>query len=188
MIVEIWTDGSTVKNPGPGGWAAIFKIPNHCKALYGYNFHSTNNRMELTAAIEALNHLKKPCHVTLYSDSEYLIKGITGWIKKWKKNNWKTFEWDIINKHYNFDRPKDVENKDLWEALDKAQSRHEMFYVKVKGHDDVQENIQCDLIAKQAASLQIEGLREIVYNPGNTVTEKQTAQIPFEIARAITFE
>ncbi len=89
MVVEIITDGSTIENPGPGGWAAIFRAAGHCKALFGYDEATTNNRMELTAVIRGLTHLTRPCEVLVTTDSQYVYNGITKWIKKWKKNGHK---------------------------------------------------------------------------------------------------
>jgi ribonuclease HI len=89
MLIEIATDGSTLNNPGPGGWACIFKAAGYVKCLRGYEDNTTNNRMELTAALEGLKHLKYPCTVKLYCDSEYVIKGITRWISGWKKKNFR---------------------------------------------------------------------------------------------------
>ena len=120
--VEIWTDGACSGNPGPGGWGALLRYGDTEKELYGGQADTTNNQMELKAAIEALNALKKPCTVELTTDSQYVKGGMTGWIFGWKKNGWKT-----ANK-------KPVKNVELWQALDEAVSRHTVNWHWIKGH------------------------------------------------------
>lgn len=188
MLVEIYTDGCCLTNPGKGGWCAIFKALNKRKALYGFHQSTTNNRMEITAVVRALNHLSRPCDVMVYTDSEYVLKGATIWMRNWKRNNWTKCAWDPSSKTFIPGTEHDIVNKDLWQMLDKAQSRHHIQYQKVLAHAGIQSNVECDLIAKQAALLQIEGLRELVYAPTLPITEKQIAQIPCEIERSITFE
>ena len=134
--VSIWTDGACSGNPGPGGWGALIRFGEHEKELSGGDFDTTNNRMELTAAIEALNALKEPCSIKLYTDSQYVKGGMTGWIKGWKKNNWKT------------SAKKPVKNVDLWQRLDEAQSRHEVTWKWVKGHAGHPENERADELAR----------------------------------------
>jgi len=119
--VEIWTDGACSGNPGPGGWGALLRYGDTEKELYGGQADTTNNQMELKAAIEALNALKKPCTVELTTDSQYVKGGMTGWIFGWKKNGWKT-----ANK-------KPVKNVELWQALDEAVSRHTVNWHWIKG-------------------------------------------------------
>ena len=121
-LIEIWTDGACSGNPGPGGWGALLVTEGHRKELYGAASDTTNNRMELMAAIEALNALKKPSQVKLYTDSTYVKDGLTKWINGWKRNGWKTAA------------KKPVKNKDLWQALENATARHDISWVWVKGH------------------------------------------------------
>ncbi len=136
--VEIFTDGSCKGNPGPGGWAALLRYKGKTKTLSGAEAKTTNNRMELTAAIMALEALKKPCQVRLVTDSEYLKKGITEWIKNWKKRNWLT-----SNKT-------PVKNEDLWRRLDEAVDRHEVTWEWVRGHNGHAENESVDQLANTA--------------------------------------
>lgn len=137
--IEIYTDGSCLGNPGPGGYAAILKYQQAEKVLSQGFFNTTNNRMELLAVIIALEKLTKPCQISFYSDSQYLRNGILSWIHNWKKNGWKT-----ANK-------KPVKNVDLWKRLDKASQSHQIDWIWVKGHAGHIENERCDDIAKQAA-------------------------------------
>ncbi|MFV0321130.1 MAG: ribonuclease HI [Alphaproteobacteria bacterium] len=136
--VQIFTDGACSGNPGPGGWGAILRYKNTDKELNGYMALTTNNQMELTAAIEALKALKEPCNVTLMTDSSYVKDGITKWIFNWKKNNWRT-----ANK-------KPVKNQELWLALDEEIARHNITWQWVKGHDGHAENERADELARQA--------------------------------------
>lgn len=130
--VEIYTDGGCAPNPGPGGWAALLRFGDVEKELYGGAAQTTNNQMELTAAIEALAALKKPCRVTLYTDSEYLKNGITVWMKDWKRRGWKTAD------------KKPVKNRDLWERLDSLAAGHKVVWKWVKGHAGHVENERVD--------------------------------------------
>ena len=134
--VEIWTDGACSGNPGPGGWGALLRYGGREKELKGGAAETTNNRMELTAAIEALNALKEPCEVDLTTDSQYVKGGITGWINGWKKNGWKT-----ANK-------KPVKNVELWQALEEAVSRHKVRWHWIKGHAGHPENEKADELAR----------------------------------------
>ena len=137
--IEIFTDGSCLGNPGPGGYAAILKYKQTEKILSNGYYKTTNNRMELLAAIVALEQLKEACEVQLYSDSQYLRKCITNWIHGWKKNGWKT-----ANKQ-------PVKNVDLWQRLDELVKSHHIEWIWVKGHAGHIENERCDIIAKTQA-------------------------------------
>lgn len=135
--VEIFTDGACNGNPGIGGFGAILRFGKKEKEISGYEEATTNNRMELLAVISALEALKKPCKITIATDSNYVIKGITEYIQKWIKNNWKTSK-------------KDVLNRDLWERLLKASSQHEIEWKWIKGHNGHPENERCDRLARKA--------------------------------------
>ncbi|WP_346899762.1 ribonuclease HI [uncultured Roseibium sp.] len=134
--VTIYTDGACSGNPGPGGWGAILRFGEHEKELSGGAAETTNNRMELTAAIEALNALKRPCAVDLYTDSTYVRSGITEWLEGWKRKNWRTAA------------KKPVKNADLWQALDEARQRHDVSWHWVKGHAGHPENERADELAR----------------------------------------
>ncbi|UCH53650.1 MAG: ribonuclease HI [Pseudomonadota bacterium] len=136
--VSIYTDGACRGNPGPGGWGAVLRFNEHEKELYGSEADTTNNRMELSAAIHALTALKRPCDVTLCTDSEYLRKGITEWLASWKARGWKTAD------------KKPVKNQDLWEALDHAAQRHRITWQWIKGHSGHPENERADRLANLA--------------------------------------
>ena len=137
--IQIITDGACSGNPGPGGWAAILRYQRHEKEIWGSAPHTTNNRMELTAAIEALRSLKEPCEAEVVTDSEYLKNGITTWIHDWKKRGWLT------------KAKKPVVNQDLWQELDEQASRHKATWVWTKGHASNRDNNRCDELATQAA-------------------------------------
>jgi ribonuclease HI len=134
--VEIWTDGACSGNPGPGGWGAILKSGEHVKELSGGEPLTTNNRMELMAAISALEALKRPCPVNLHTDSQYLRGGVMGWIHGWKRNGWRTAD------------KKPVKNEDLWRRLDEATARHEIEWLWVKGHAGDAMNERADELAR----------------------------------------
>lgn len=136
--VVCFTDGSCLGNPGPGGWGVILQYNGNEKCLSGHEEETTNNRMELRAAIEALNALKYPCQVDLYTDSEYVRKGITEWMKKWKSNGWKNA------------KRQPIKNQDLWQMLDEAQSPHSVQWHWVKGHSGHPENDRVDELARNA--------------------------------------
>ena len=139
--VTIYTDGACSGNPGPGGWGAILMYGEHKKELSGGEAQTTNNRMELSAAIEGLAILKEPCDVTLYSDSRYLCDGINkGWAKSWRKNGWRKAD------------KKPALNADLWERLLDLLETHAVKLVWVKGHDGHPENERCDRLAVAAAN------------------------------------
>ena len=133
--IEIYTDGACRGNPGPGGWGVLLISGGHRKTLHGGEPETTNNRMELTAAIEALNALKRSSRVVLHTDSKYVIDGINNWMPNWKKRDWKTAA------------KKPVKNQDLWQALDKATERHEIDWRWVKGHDGNPGNEVADELA-----------------------------------------
>lgn len=135
--VEIFTDGACSGNPGPGGWGAILRSGAHQKELKGGEALTTNNRMELTAAISALEALKKPCTVELHTDSEYLRNGITKWLAGWKRNGWRTAD------------KKPVKNQDLWERLEAALEHHKVRWHWVKGHAGHPENERADELARE---------------------------------------
>ena len=139
--VEIYTDGGCLGNPGRGGYGAILAFGENRRELSGGYKHTTNNRMELMACIHALEALKRQCTVTVYSDSKYLVDGVSkGWAVKWKKNNWKRSGGDR------------AENVDLWERLLAVIAKHQVKFVWVKGHDGHEENERCDQIANDAAN------------------------------------
>ncbi len=135
--VTIYTDGACSGNPGPGGWGALLKYGKVEKQLKGGAAETTNNRMELTATIEALNALKRPCNVKLYTDSQYVKNGITQWIHGWKRNGWKT------------SAKKPVKNAELWQALDEALARHTVSWNWVKGHAGDPGNETADQLARE---------------------------------------
>jgi ribonuclease HI len=136
--VVIHTDGACSGNPGPGGWGAILEWGDHRKELKGGEPHTTNNRMELMAAIMALETLKRPCAADLHTDSQYLRQGITQWIKSWKRNGWKTAD------------KKPVKNIDLWQRLDQALARHIVRWHWVRGHAGHDLNERADELAREA--------------------------------------
>lgn len=136
--VSIYTDGACSGNPGPGGWAALLRYGLREKELTGGVSKTTNNRMEMTAALEALKSLKTPCQVDFYSDSEYLRKGITEWMANWKRRGWKTTA------------KKPVKNQDLWKALDNAIQPHQIIWHWVRGHAGHRDNERVDRMARQA--------------------------------------
>lgn len=136
-VVEIWTDGACKGNPGIGGWGALLKRGPHEKTLCGGERETTNNRMELTAVIEALNALKRPCRIILHTDSQYVQKGITEWLEGWKARGWRTAA------------KQPVKNADLWRLLDEAAARHEIEWRWVRGHDGDPGNERADELANQ---------------------------------------
>jgi ribonuclease HI len=133
--ITIHTDGGCNGNPGPGGWAAVLRYGNHARELTGGDPATTNNRMELQAAISALTALKEPCAVTLFTDSEYLRQGITEWLPRWKANHWRTTD------------RKPVKNDDLWRQLDTVTSQHHITWQWLKGHVGHPDNERCDQLA-----------------------------------------
>lgn len=139
--VIIYTDGACKGNPGPGGWGAWLSSGMHEKELSGGESQTTNQRMELTAAIEALSALTKPCAVVLYTDSKYVLEGITSWINGWKRNGWKN------------SARQPVKNADLWQKLDEAAARHDIEWRWVKGHSGDLGNERADALANAGAAL-----------------------------------
>ena len=135
--VVIYTDGACKGNPGPGGWGALLRSGARERELFGGDPLTTNNRMELTAVIRALEALKRPSHVSLYTDSQYVQKGISEWIHTWKRKGWKTAD------------KKPVKNEDLWRQLDELAARHEVEWHWVRGHDGHPENERADKLANK---------------------------------------
>lgn len=135
--VEVYTDGACRGNPGPGGWGVLLRYGDTEKELYGAENETTNNRMELMAAIQALENLKRDCKVSLTTDSQYVRKGITEWIANWKKRGWKTAS------------KQPVKNKDLWQRLDKAATQHQVEWHWVRGHTGHPENERADQLANK---------------------------------------
>jgi len=138
LAVEIFTDGACRGNPGPGGWAAILRYGDTEKELAGGEAQTTNNRMEMTAAIVALEALKRPCRVRLYTDSQYLRDGIMRWLPAWKARGWRTAD------------KKPVKNIDLWQRLDMAAAPHQVEWIWVRGHAGHPENERADALARAA--------------------------------------
>lgn len=137
--VKVYTDGACSGNPGPGGWGAILIYGSNEKELSGSAANTTNQRMELTGAIEALKTLKEPCLVQLYSDSAYLINAfLQGWLERWQRNGWITSQ------------KKPVDNQDLWQEILKEANKHQVEWIKVKGHADNPYNNRCDVLAREA--------------------------------------
>ncbi len=133
----IFTDGSCRGNPGPGGWGAILTYRGHQREIWGGEAHTTNNRMELMGAIQALEALKRPCRVELHTDSQYVREGITQWLALWKARGWRTMSKGA------------VKNEDLWRRLDEARGRHEVEWRWVKGHAGHEMNERADTLAKR---------------------------------------
>jgi ribonuclease HI len=166
--VTIHSDGACHGNPGPGGWAVVLTSGSHRREISGGTPATTNNRMELQAAIEGLSALREPCVVTLFTDSQYLRQGILSWVHGWKRNGWMT------------QAKKPVKNEDLWRALDACVSRHQLDWKWLKGHAGHQENERCDVLATQevlqikqklsAAELR-EKLREFVSQAASPLAE-----------------
>ena len=140
MTNRVWihTDGACRGNPGPGGWGAILRHGDNEKELYGFDAQTTNNRMELMAAIQALEALKRPCQITLTTDSQYVRKGITEWLPQWKRRGWKTAD------------KQPVKNQDLWERLERAIHQHQIQWDWIKGHSGHPENERADQLANRA--------------------------------------
>ena len=136
--VIIYTDGACRGNPGPGGWGSVLLYNGHRREMSGGDAETTNNRMEMMAVIQALESLKRPCSVMIYTDSVYVMKGITEWIVQWKKRNWKTAA------------KKPVKNVELWQRLEQAIQPHEVKWTWVKGHSGVPENERADELATTA--------------------------------------
>ncbi len=135
--VEAFTDGACSRNPGPGGWGVLLRMGKHEREFFGGEPETTNQRMELTAAIESLRALRKKCRIAIHSDSRYVVQGMREWIHGWKKNGWK-----------NASR-KPVANQDLWETLDRMAAKHEVTWIWVKGHAGHPENERADALARK---------------------------------------
>ena len=135
--VKAYTDGACSGNPGPGGWGVVLQFGDHERELKGGESDTTNNRMELTAAIEALKALKEPCHIALTTDSTYVKDGITKWLSNWKRNGWKTAA------------KKPVKNQDLWQRLEDCVAQHTVEWLWVKGHSGHPENERADTLANE---------------------------------------
>jgi ribonuclease HI len=135
--VELYTDGACSGNPGPGGWGVLLRMGDHETELFGGEAETTNNRMELTAVIEGLKALKRPVQASIYTDSQYVMKGMNEWIKGWKARGWKTAS------------KEPVKNVDLWQALDRECARHELKWHWVKGHAGHVENERADALARR---------------------------------------
>tara|TARA_A100001388_G_scaffold274347_1_gene257834 strand:- start:12321 stop:12752 length:432 start_codon:yes stop_codon:yes gene_type:complete len=135
--VIIYTDGACRGNPGPGGWGVLIKYKEHSKEMYGGDASTTNNKMELTAAIEALKEIKEPCEIILYTDSKYVLKGIEEWIHNWKKRGWKG------------SNRKPVKNIELWKKLDELRDKHTIKWNWVKGHSGDPGNETADMLANR---------------------------------------
>jgi ribonuclease HI len=146
--VIVYTDGACRGNPGPGGWGAVLRYNGHERRLHGGEVPTTNNRMELMAAIQALETLREPCTVDLYTDSNYVRQGLTEWLPQWRKRNWKTAD------------KKAVKNQDLWERLDVAATRHRIQWHWVKGHSGDEGNELADQLANK-------GVDEVLGIPAN---------------------
>ncbi len=145
--VRLITDGACLGNPGPGGWAAILRYNSHTKEIFGSSRHTTNNRMEIAAAIEGLRALRESCEVEITTDSEYLKNGITSWINGWKRNGWMT------------KAKTPVVNRDLWMTLDALATKHKAEWRWTRGHADDPENNRADELASRAA-------RDQIFSPG----------------------
>ncbi len=141
--VQLITDGACSGNPGPGGWACLLRYGSHLKEIFGSDPLTTNNRMELTAAIEGLRSLREPCEVEVVTDSEYVLKGITEWIHNWKRRNWMR------------STRKPVVNSDLWKALEAEAARHKTTWTWTRGHSTHDDNNRADELATRAAQKQI---------------------------------
>ena len=140
-VVRIYTDGACKGNPGPGGWGALLRAGAHERELFGGERATTNNRMELTAVIRALEALKRPARVEIYTDSEYVKNGITEWLPNWKRRGWKTAD------------RKPVKNVDLWQALEAAAARHQVHWHWVRGHAGHAENERADALANRGVPM-----------------------------------
>jgi ribonuclease HI len=140
-MVEIYTDGACKGNPGAGGWGALVEVEGKTRELFGGEAHTTNNRMELTAVIRALEALQRPCRVRLHTDSQYVQLGISTWIHQWKKRGWRTVD------------KKPVKNEDLWRRLDELAQQHDIEWKWVKGHDGNIRNERADELANRGVAL-----------------------------------
>ncbi len=140
-VVEAFTDGACSGNPGPGGWGVLLRMGGHEKELFGGEAHTTNQQMELQAAVEALKALTRPCHITIISDSKYVVQGMTEWIHNWKKKGWKTAG------------KKPVSNLERWQTLDTLAAKHDVTWQWVKGHAGHEGNERADELARQGVPI-----------------------------------
>ena len=147
--IVLTTDGACIGNPGPGGWACVLRFRDFVGEIYGSEPSTTNNRMELRAVIEGLDSLKEPCEITLNTDSQYVKKGITEWLAKWKANGW------VRTSKGSSRVNKSVLNQDLWLQLEEASRRHKIRWHWVRGHARHADNIRCDFLASEAAKRQV---------------------------------
>lgn len=150
-FVEIYTDGACSGNPGPGGWGALLIFKDHRKKIFGHQMETTNNQMEIQAAISALQSLKKPCRVKLYTDSKYVQKGITEWIHDWHRNNWRKSD------------NKPVKNAELWKNLQHEIEKHDIIWSWVKGHSENSGNDIADRLAVEGRELARRRLKDVVH-------------------------
>lgn len=150
-FVEIYTDGACSGNPGPGGWGALLIFKDHRKEIFGHQMETTNNQMEIQAAISALQSLKKPCRVKLYTDSKYVQKGITEWIHDWHRNNWRKSD------------NKPVKNAELWKNLQHEIEKHDIIWSWVKGHSENSGNDVADRLAVEGKELAKRRLKDVVH-------------------------
>ena len=139
-VVTVYADGACKGNPGPGGWGVLIRMGHHCKELFGGEIMTTNNRMELTAVIRALEALKRSCQLKIYTDSVYVQKGMTEWIVGWKARGWRTSD------------KKPVKNDDLWQQLDRLAQTHEIEWIWVKGHAGHEGNERADALANEGVA------------------------------------
>lgn len=166
--VLLTTDGACIGNPGPGGWACILRSGRTTREMYGSEPRTTNNRMELRAVIEGLRALREPCQVLLYTDSEYVQKGVTEWLARWKSNGWKKR-----------DKGK-VVNQDLWMELDNATQPHQIRWEWVRGHANHADNLRCDFLANRAAREQISSrgvIRDTAQAGDPVATDEHTSRL-----------
>lgn len=150
-LVEIYTDGACSGNPGPGGWGALLIFKDHRKEIFGHQMETTNNQMEIQAAISALQSLKKPCRVKLYTDSKYVQKGITKWIHDWYRSNWRKSD------------NKPVKNAELWKNLQHEIEKHDIIWSWVKGHSENPGNDVADRLAVEGRELARRRLKNVVH-------------------------
>ena len=160
--VSITTDGACIGNPGPGGWACVLRWAEQVREIYGSEPHTTNNRMELRAAIEGLGQLRESCEVALFTDSEYVKKGISEWLPRWKINGWR--------KSAKSSGSRTVLNQDLWMELDALNQRHRVRWEWVRGHAKHEDNIRCDVLANKAAREQIASEHSAVSSPQSAIS------------------
>lgn len=158
-IVEIWSDGASKGNPGPGGWGAVLFCGQNKKEIYGGEYYTTNNRMELTATVEALKLLRHKCKVAIHTDSQYVKNGITKWIHTWKKNGWKTTD------------KKPVKNEELWKELDDLVQQHDIKWQWVRGHSGIAKNERADELANLGVDQILQGTSQKAFIKKSTLSK-----------------